>query len=30
MRETLQVTPDGYEKRLVATWRRIAAAATRN
>jgi hypothetical protein len=30
MRETLQVTPDGYEKWLVATWRRIAAAATRN
>jgi AcrR family transcriptional regulator len=30
MRETLQVTPGGYEKWLAATWRRMAAAATQN
>jgi AcrR family transcriptional regulator len=30
MRETLRVTPEGYEKWLAATLRRMAAAATRN
>jgi hypothetical protein len=30
MRETLDMTPGGYEKWLTATWRRLAAAATRN
>ena len=30
MRETLRVTPAGYEKWLAATWRRMAAAATDN
>jgi AcrR family transcriptional regulator len=29
MRETLRMTPGGYEKWLAATWRRVAAAATR-
>ncbi len=28
MRETLRMTPGGYEKWLAATWRRMAAAAT--
>ena len=30
MRETLQVTPGGYETWLAATWRRMAVAATEN
>jgi AcrR family transcriptional regulator len=30
MRETLRVTPDGYEKWLADTYRRMAAAATPN
>jgi AcrR family transcriptional regulator len=30
MRETLQVTPERYENWLATTWRRMAAAATRN
>ena len=30
MRETLRMTPGGYEEWLAATWRRMAAAATRN
>jgi AcrR family transcriptional regulator len=30
MRETLRMTPAGYEKWLAATWRRMVAAATQN
>ena len=30
MRETLRMTPAGYEKWLAATWRRMAAAAAQN
>jgi AcrR family transcriptional regulator len=30
MRETLQMTPERYENWLATTWRRMAAAATRN
>jgi AcrR family transcriptional regulator len=30
MRETLRMTPEGYEKWLAATWHRMAAAAAQN